>query len=69
MKMWKDPIVEEIRACRDDHARAFHCDADAIFADLLQKQAADANAGTQFLSFAPRRPEGWLSAMTIEAAS
>lgn len=67
--MWKDPIVEEIRACRDDHARAFHYDADAIFADLLLKQAADVNAGKQFLSFAPRRPEGWLSAMTIEAAS
>ena len=66
--MWKDPIVEEIRACRDDHARAFHYDADAIFADLLQKQAADVNAGKQFVSFGPRRPEGWRSATAAEAA-
>ena len=67
--MWNDPIVEEIRACRDAHARAFLYDADAIFADLLQKQAAGANAGKRFLSFAPRRPEGWCSELATEAAA
>ena len=46
--MWKDPIVEEIRAYRDEHARAFQYDADAIFADLLRSQAAHAGAGVKF---------------------
>ena len=57
--MWKDPIVEEIRAYRDEHARAFQYDADAIFADLLRSQAAHAAAGVKFVNFEPRRPAGW----------
>ena len=28
--MWKDPIVEAIRAYRDEHSRSFQYDADAI---------------------------------------
>ena len=59
----------DIPGQRLELVRAFHCDAGAIFADLLQKQAADANAGKLFLSFAPRLPEGWRSAMATEAAS
>ncbi len=43
--MWKDPIVEEVHATRDEHARAFHYDADATFADLLKRQATHAEAG------------------------
>ena len=58
--MWKDPIVEEVRTLRDEHARAFQYDADAIFSDLLKKQAAHAEAGVQFVSFPPRRPAGWI---------
>jgi len=69
MMMWKDPIVEEVRATRDEHARAFHYDADAIFADLLKKQAAHAKAGMQFVSFAPRRPAGWKAAKLAGATS
>ena len=57
--MWKDPIVEEIRAYRDEHARAFQYDADAIFADLLRSQAVHADAGVKFVNFEPRRPAGW----------
>ena len=38
--MWKDPIVEEVRVIRDEHARAFGYDADAIFADLERAQSA-----------------------------
>lgn len=36
--MWKDPIVAETRAARDEYARQFNYDADAIFEDLMQKQ-------------------------------
>ncbi|MFO1433427.1 MAG: hypothetical protein U1F76_25575 [Candidatus Competibacteraceae bacterium] len=37
--MWKDPIVAETRALRDEYARQFNYDADAIFEDLMKKQA------------------------------
>ena len=37
--MWQDPIVAETRALRDEYARQFNYDADAIFADLMEKQA------------------------------
>ena len=45
--MWKDPIVEEVRAIRDEHARAFGYDADAIFADLVRAQIAREREGKQ----------------------
>jgi hypothetical protein len=37
--MWKDPIVTETRALRDEYARQFNYSADAIFEDLMAKQA------------------------------
>jgi hypothetical protein len=37
--MWKDPIVTETRILRDEYARQFNYDADAIFEDLMAKQA------------------------------
>ncbi len=33
-----DPIVEEIRKIRDDHAARFHYDLDAIFDDFERNQ-------------------------------
>jgi hypothetical protein len=39
INMWKDPIVTETRALRDEYARQFNYDADAIFEDLMAKQA------------------------------
>ena len=36
--MWQDPIVAETRALRDEYARQFNYDADAIFEDLMAKQ-------------------------------
>jgi len=38
--MWKDPIVTETRALRDEYARQFSYNADAMFEDLMAKQAA-----------------------------
>ena len=32
--MWNDPIVEETRRIRDEHARQFNYDLAAICADL-----------------------------------
>ncbi len=57
--MWKDPIVEEVRAQRDAHARLFNYDADALFDELLKAQAEHAKSGVRFVSFAPRRPPNW----------
>ena len=59
--MWKDPIVEEVRAIRDEHARAFGYDADAIFADLERAQSVREREGIKFVNFEPRRPIGWKS--------
>jgi hypothetical protein len=36
--MWKDPIVEEVRKCRDAYAKRFNYDLDAIFRDLKEKE-------------------------------
>lgn len=36
--MMRDPIVEEIRRIRQEHAKKFNFDLDAIFEDLKQKE-------------------------------
>lgn len=36
--MFKDPIVEEVRAARQRHASRFNNDLDAIVADLREKE-------------------------------
>jgi hypothetical protein len=37
--MWTDEIVNEIRRIRDEYAKSFNYDLDAIFEDLRKKQA------------------------------
>ena len=51
--MTEDPIVEEVRRARDDYAKSFHYDLDAICRDLQQKQT---QSGRPVVSFPPRRP-------------
>ncbi len=51
--MWKDPIVAETRALRDEYARQFNYDIDAIFQDLMAKQARHPE---RIVSFLPRKP-------------
>ena len=36
--MFKDPIVEEVRAARERHAAKFNRDLQAIVADLKEKE-------------------------------
>ncbi|MBN3884024.1 MAG: hypothetical protein V7K64_33495 [Nostoc sp.] len=38
--MWKDEILEEIYRIREEHAKAFNYNLQAICDDLRQKQAA-----------------------------
>jgi hypothetical protein len=37
--MWTDEIVEEIHRIREEYAKSFNYDLDAIFADLRKKEA------------------------------
>jgi hypothetical protein len=36
--MWTDEIVEEIHRIREDYAKSFNYDLDAIFTDLRKKE-------------------------------
>ncbi len=38
--MWTDEIVEEIHRIREEYAKSFNYDLDAIFSDLCKKEAA-----------------------------
>ena len=48
----RDAIVDEVRKAREDYARQFDFDLDAICRDLRQKQQS---AGVQVITF-PKRP-------------
>ena len=50
--MWKDPIVTETRSLREQYANQFGHNADAIFQDILQRQAA---SGKKLVSFEHRK--------------
>jgi hypothetical protein len=50
----RDTIVDEVRKAREDYARRFDFDIDAICRDLRQKQQS---FGEQVVSFPPRRPQ------------
>ncbi|MFT5326157.1 MAG: hypothetical protein ACI8P0_004031 [Planctomycetaceae bacterium] len=51
--MTDDPIVEELRKVRDEYAKTFGYDLDAICRDLQKKQE---QPGKQVVSFPPKRP-------------
>jgi hypothetical protein len=38
--MWEDEILEELYRIREEHAKAFNYDFNAIFADWQKRQAA-----------------------------
>jgi len=49
--MWKDPIVEEVRAVRQRHAAQFNYDLRKIAEDLRMKEKL---AGRKVVSFPPK---------------
>jgi hypothetical protein len=51
--MWQDPIVTETRALREQYANQFDHNADAIFGDILLRQAA---SGKKLVTFKHRKP-------------
>ncbi len=50
--MLKDPIVEEVRALRDDYAKQFDYDIDAIYRDIKKQEA---KSKRKFVSLSPKR--------------
>lgn len=50
--MIDDPIIEEVRKARDEYAKQFDYDLDAICRDLKKKQE---QAGKKAVSFPPKR--------------
>lgn len=50
--MSDDPIVDEVRKARDEYARQFNYDLDAICRDLQQKQRGSKR---KVVSFPPKR--------------
>ena len=51
--MWKDPIVAETRALREQYAKQFNYDAEAIFQDVLRRQRVSSH---KFVAFPARKP-------------
>ncbi len=52
--MLNDPIIEEVRKARDEYAKQFNYNLDAICRDLMKKQE---QSGKKVVSFPPKRPE------------
>ena len=52
--MFDDPIVAEIHQIREEYARRFNYDLDAMFRDIQEKQS---RSGRTYVSFPPNRPE------------
>jgi hypothetical protein len=50
--MWKDPIVEEVRKIREEHAARFGYDLKAIYDDLKETER---RSGRKIVSLPPRR--------------
>lgn len=53
MIVFKDPIVEEVRAARQRHSARFNHDLKAIVNDLKKKQA---RLNRPVVSLAPKKP-------------
>lgn len=51
--MFKDPVVEEVRATRQRHAARFNHDLNAIVADIRKRQQ---NMDRPIVSLVPKRP-------------
>lgn len=50
--MWHDEILDEIRKIREEHAKSFNYDLDAMFADWQKKQS---ESGREVVNLPPKR--------------
>ena len=49
-----DPIVDEVRRVRDEHAARFGYDLEAIYRDIKEQEK---KSGRQFVSYGKKRPD------------
>jgi hypothetical protein len=54
MTMWKDPIVEEVRRIRHEHATKFNYNIHEICEDMRRRER---ESGRTYLTLPPRRIE------------
>ncbi len=59
----QDPIVEEVRKVRDEHAAQFNYDLDAIYADMKR---IEGESKEPRVSFGPRRIAKLVPAEEVE---
>jgi hypothetical protein len=50
--MWQDEILDEIHKIREEHAKSFNYDLDAMFADWQRRQS---EGGREVVSLPPKR--------------
>ena len=50
--MWQDDILDEIHKFREEHAKSFNYDLDAMFVDWQKRQA---ESGRQVVSLPPKQ--------------
>ncbi len=50
--MFKDPVVEEVRQLRDEYAKQFNYDLEAIYRDLKEQEK---KGGRKYVLLPPRR--------------
>jgi len=53
---WVDPIVEEVRRIRDEHAARFDYDIHRICEDVRREEEQDQAGGVEYITLKPRRP-------------
>ena len=61
--MWEDPIVEEIRQVREEHAAKFKHDLQAIYQDIKEQEKKSERA---FVSYPPRYCTHVVETKTVE---
>ena len=50
--MWQDEILDEIHKIREEHAKSFNYDLDAMFADWQRRES---EGGREVVSLPPKR--------------
>jgi hypothetical protein len=69
MKMFKDPIVDEVRKVRQAHAAKFNYDLQAIFNDLKKQEMASERKGKRLTLKKGKQRKAYTSSNTHRQCS
>ena len=53
--MWQDPIIQEIRQIREEHAARFNYDLWEIYRDLKEQEEQEKRSGRTFISYPSKK--------------